>query len=444
MQYASGKDYLAKMTAAHQLTSDGRDWLTLSLDPFHDFSHSVAGYPDADCSQTVVQCFQYQLDVAKPAAAAANWDCHVYNLPQCVTRNFDVVTQGADWLTQSQPNPAQTLPTGILNVVTNSAGGSLGLGIPQPAGQETAVLIQNGSTQLAAGITRVIGLGYEVTNTTAELNKQGAVTAYRMPQLSNRYQNTYATTLNALRTTVVGNMCRAPPTTTAQANLLKGTRTWAAAEGAYVTCLQNSVHNPLMQLGAEQILYNPDSEPGDVQIVRATRPTIEPAGGSGLPLSASCSSVDPNQIIPFDTTGLFFTGLSPTTTLTIKLRVYVERAPTYAESDLAVLASPSAGYDVRALELYAAACNMLPVAVKVNENAKGDWWRAVTNVIRTVAGPVGSILNTVVPGAGLAGTIAQTVAGQIDTSRGKSISRGATKALTQPDKSNKPRKPTKR
>jgi len=106
------------------------------------------------------------------------------------------------------------------------------------------------------------------------------------------------------------------------------------------------------------------------------------------------------QFTPFDTTGAYFTGLSNATILTIKVKIYVERAPTFSEANLAVLASPSAGYDVNALTLYARCVSELPVAVKVGDNASGDWWRSALSVLSKVAGPVGMALNTIMPGAG--------------------------------------------
>jgi len=63
------------------LSADGRDWLTLAVDPFHDLLHPIAGYPDADSSHTVVSCYQYSLDISKPPAAAGNWDLHIMTNP---------------------------------------------------------------------------------------------------------------------------------------------------------------------------------------------------------------------------------------------------------------------------------------------------------------------------------------------------------------------------
>ena len=58
---------IEEMVSKHTLTSAGRDWLVLALDPFHDLEKSVAGYPDADSSMTVVSCYQGAIDLSKQA-----------------------------------------------------------------------------------------------------------------------------------------------------------------------------------------------------------------------------------------------------------------------------------------------------------------------------------------------------------------------------------------
>jgi hypothetical protein len=403
MQYITvdRKDFLGKLVEGHQISNDGKEWLTLALDPFHDYNHQIAGYPDADCSQTVVSCYQYQTDVTAPVGAAANWDAHVYTMPICQSSSFDVETMNAAWTGVQQPAATVAVPTGPLNIWTGTQGVNLFPNAPLPATVTTNVLPALGNRDLCSGITRVIGVGFEITNTTSELNKQGAVTTYRMPQLGSTMQIAWQNAAATQVSSVTGEMWREPPQTISDVNVLKGARTWDAKEGVYATCLQNSVHNPLKQYESSALLFEPIAEPTATSTVRLGPFLTVPASAASP--NASVMAFLPNQTMPFDTTGAYFTGLSHETTLTIKLKVYVERAPTWADPKLSVLASPSAGYDVRALELYAQAANMLPAAVKVGENAKGDWWRAVLSVLKTAAIPVGMALNPFFPGAGLIG-----------------------------------------
>jgi hypothetical protein len=377
-----------------------------------------------------VSCYQYQTEVS--SAGAGNWDCHIYN--GCIAKpdNLSVFQLSADWKNIAEPAVTQqaTWHHGPLTIEKFATSGNpftpvIPAGTPPIA--TTLPALDN--TDLCAGITRVIGMGFEVHNTTSDLYKQGTITCYRMPQMGSQYQIRATNNAATFVTPVVGSMHRIRPGTVAQANLLKGTRTWAAAEGAYCTCLQNSVQNPLKQLESQQVLYTPDASTGTASTVLATQWDAQGPGATAP--NATASSFEPNQILPFDTTGVFLTGLSKETTLTVKLKVYVERAPTWAEPALSVLASPSAGYDVRALELYAQVVNLLPPGVKVSDNAFGDWWRAIVSIVKNVAPAVGLALSPVVPGAGIIGMGVGRLAGVVEdasnklinTAKGLSISR---------------------
>lgn len=439
--FSNAKDFLQTLADNRKITQDGKEWLTLALDPFHDYNKQVAGYPDADCSQTVVSCYQYQQDISAPAGQAANWDAHVYS--GCVAKadTLSVFDLSNDWKKMNEPNPVQQAtwfhaPLTIEKVPVATFPFQPAIPSVTPPVVTTLPALDN--TDLCSGITRVIGMGFEIHNTTAEIYKQGTITCYRMPQMGAQYQMRALNALSTFVTPVVGEMRRMRPGTVAEANLLKGTRTWSAAEGVYCTCLQNSVHNPLAQLESQQILYTQKASPdSNNTVVLATQWDAQGAGAAAP--AASASSFEPNQKIPFDVTGVFLTGLSKETTLTVKLKVYVERAPTWSESSLSVLASPSAGYDVKALELYAQVINHLPAGVKVADNAFGDWWRAVTSILKGAAPTIGMALNPIFPGAGLVGQGVGRIVGIVDnagqkvfnTAKGLSISKQVAKQQQQ-------------
>lgn len=382
------------------VTPDGVSWARLALDPFHDANHQVAGYPDADGSQTVVSCFQYQFEV--PAPGAVNWDCHLFTLPQQVTTESQQCVQDANWLSVIEANPAVVIPTGLMNIRTGPAGAALAPAIPILAGNVYTAVPGAGVGTLANGITRIIGYGYEVTNTTAELYKQGSVTSYRMPQSTGHMEIIHSNNAGDRLYKRAGTRLRQVPSTVAQCNLMKGSVTWAASEGVYAVAAQNSISNPLTQESNQTILYDPNPAPTGGASMALINPIFPYGVGAAAPaLSAGGPNV--NKLGPFDTTGSYFTGLSPQTTLMVKMRVYVEKAPTPIETDLAVLATPSAGYDPRVLELYSHAVSRLPVAVRVCDNASGDWWRSILNVVGKVASGLGLAFSPVVPGAHLIG-----------------------------------------
>lgn len=396
-QYNPSKtDFLKSLQDNGKITPDGKEWLTLALDPFHDYTHQVAGYPDADGSQTVVSCYQYQATV-DAGAWNTTWGCHIYSSNLASTNQMSVLTESADWASTTEAAPAVSTQMAPL-VIACSATGQYAPQIPLAAGQPTIITLPaNGNTDISAGNSRVIGMGWEVTNTTADIYKQGAVTVYRAPQYESLFQNTTQNSGATQKSTMCGRKFRQPPSTVEQANLLKGTRTWAARDGVYATAVMNSIQNPIKGYATDAVLYGNSTTP-DAATDTVWQSTYQTVGASA---AVSTTTPVPTKTMPFDITGAFFTGLSKETTLTVKLRVYVERAPTFLEPALSVLASPSAGYDVHALSLYSQAISMLPVAVKVGENEAGDWWRAICRVLKYTAGPLGMIANTFLPGAGL-------------------------------------------
>jgi len=333
-----------------------------------------------------------------PAGVAGNWDAHVFNLPMASSTGSFSVDGIADWIRYQDSAVSVAGTVGPVNIYSGATGTNLLPITGAPATNAYATVPAALNTDISGGISRVLGMGFEVTNTTAEINKQGSVTCYRMPQNTATGQIIVANFNNSNQGTVVMRRMRTPPSTVAQANLLKGTRTWDAASGVYAVPVQNSMANPLQLMNTELGLIQAEATPGLASTAIRTPYGITGAGTAVPAMSAYVPNAQ--QFTPFDTTGAYFTGLSNATILTIKVKIYVERAPTFSEANLAVLASPSAGYDVNALTLYARCVSELPVAVKVGDNASGDWWRSALSVLSKVAGPVGMALNTIMPGAG--------------------------------------------
>lgn len=402
--YRSNKPkFLDQLVKNNKLTADGRDWLTLALDPFHDYEHPAAGFPDADGSQTLVSCYTYQYDLSKPAGLVGNWDAHVYNTPLCSFSNKTMTSVNAQWTSL-----IHTADSKILAPLVIESGPS-GSDLSNPAGANVncAGLPALGVEDLVAGITRVIGMGFEITNTTSSLNKQGAVTTYRMPQYVDSISQVGLCNLAA---TVKGSVnvrrFRKPPQAPSVLNIMKGSRTWEAAEGVYATCVMNSEINPMMMADNVVCIESTNAHLGNVSVDATTGYTnVWPNVGPALTAFAG----DLQQITPFDTTGAYFTGLSEETTLTIKLRVYVEKAPGWTEPALAVLCTPSAGRDDLAMTLYSHAISQLPVAVTVKENGIGDWFKGVVNVLRDVSSTAGVFMNPIMPGSAQLGRAVSTV-----------------------------------
>lgn len=405
------QDYLDTLVKNRKLTREGQDWLRLALDPFHDYNRTIAGYPDTDGSQTLVSCYQYQLDLAAPAGVAGNWDAHIFTLPILESLPYNNVATGAEFNDYTLDAAATNALTGPLTIRAGPAGSNLQPSQVMPPNTTHTALPAGSAEDLQRGITRILGMGFEVTNTTADMYKQGAVTVYRMPQY-----RSHPAVCSLERAAHRGNIStiriRDAPNTIAQVNLLKGTRTWSAAEGCYVVAAFSDVSNPLIPASPNMVIVDKSGDHELASFALASPYAIQ--GAANAPPNTSLIAVNATQTSPMDTSGAYFTGLSNSTTLTIKLKVYIERAPTHTEADLAVLATPSAGLDTRALELYSMAINQIPVGVTVAENGLGDWFRTVMSVVRKVAPTIGGVIGAYNPVAGQIIQTAGRVAGNFD------------------------------
>jgi hypothetical protein len=192
---------------------------------------------------------------------------------------------------------------------------------------------------------------------------------------------------------------REAPSTAAIASNLHGTVAWEAAKGAYCVCTQQTVDNPLSGVFRQPVIRLEKGAVASGEYFHGTKVTFSPpAATPSLILSSN------NQkCFPFNTHGVMVTGLNASSTLRVRLRVYVERAPGCGtvEQALAVLATPSAGFDSAALKVYSEVVARMPVAVPVDMNAWGDWWKVISGLIKTVAVPVGTMLGG--PAGGLIG-----------------------------------------
>jgi hypothetical protein len=108
-------------------------------------------------------------------------------------------------------------------------------------------------------------------------------------------------------------------------------------------------------------------------------------------------------VIPISRKGLYFTGLSEQTTLSVRVRFYIVRIPSINEPDIYNLALPPPKVDRRVWELYAEIVSKLPVACRFDENPLGEWFKDVLGTVARWAPTVGNLVGTVVPGASLLG-----------------------------------------
>jgi len=397
---------LDKLEKKNGLTTDGRAWLVAACDPFHDSDIALAGYPDVNSSATIVQLVKKQLQIVPPVglAAGANWDASMVLFPRMASlplQSFVTVNAGGT-STVPATAPLTSVRAGGFVCNTGIQGANLWPSalVPQiPLGQLVTSTFTDCS-DFISGDCRIIGMGFEVVNTTANINKQGQVTAWRMPSRPT------ADTIYIPNATVAATQSypiytnRMPPGIISDCQLLYGSRSWAAEEGIYTVSRQNTDSNPLAAPD-----YTPDAyvvtDAFDTQITQNLYLPFAPVGGKPVDLHT-----------PHDLSGCQFTGLSNATTLTVNVRWLIERSPAPQEHDLVVLATPSACYDPLSLELYCHCLSSMPPGVMLKENALGDWFRKALDGVAKFAPTIGTALASVgVPGAQMIGNIVSKGAG---------------------------------
>lgn len=402
---ARSQRVLDKVGARLGLTEAGKQWLIAAVDPWHDTPLDVTGYPDVNEASSVVQVVKLSANIVSTQTAGQDWDCHIHQFPWMSptalgpgnwsnTLNGDQSTGFGSFflgtsITTPTAGPNSNCFYGALTVDQSLS--STGQTFTWTNGT-SFVPFDAGLRPYLVGEYRVIAMGFEVINTTSELNVQGLCTVYRQPMASIDSAKTIfmtsgnvtvagQNTFNSAYPTYVRDA--APPINIAEAMLLDGTKQWKAKEGCYVVSTMNSPENPAGPDNATPILHLSTS---DTTAPAAWGVTIPSSGGLNAAFSSTTVEASSSTTVigflptggswlqPFNHAGAYFTGLSPTTTLTVNAIYYIERFPSQQDSALVVLARESPRMDCVALDLYSEIIREMPVGVPQRMNGLGEWF----------------------------------------------------------------------
>jgi hypothetical protein len=236
---------------------------------------------------------------------------------------------------------------------------------------------------------RLISVGFEIHNTTAEIYKQGSLTVAQLPDVAEdshtcNYKDTNVAGYNTQSIQV--DRCCLMASTLAPLLSVPGSQTWPAAEGVYVIPRMTKVPSQVISYalvegqdggyganGRVPVLYGTDG------LVATPEPTTYIRGVAGAD-SSNIPLCNPFGASGFAPCQVYLSGLSNASTLTISFRTVVEYFPALG-SALLPLASPSPCYDPDVLRLYSEIITMAPYAVKVSENASGDYFRRIFQIL---------------------------------------------------------------
>jgi hypothetical protein len=388
---------LERLVANETLTPSGRDFLIAALDPMHDLPlMNLKGWPDIETAASIVRCVKQTTTIKTPyAPGTGNWDCLISLWPWLNNITCNAYSRVGDVIGTPAGPPA--FPLGGLQMWTNASGVAMNL----TTGSLAQIVLPDAYSQ---GSGRIVGIGFEVVNTTAEIYKQGQVTVFRQPQPSLDPTTVTICAISGVSTfrPLSAIPLRLPPIDQATTMLLPGSRQWMAADGAYVVGCFAGAENP-----AKPIDWNHPMGIADLTTLStgATGSAFLPQTlGNAAPIGgASLAPYFPNEkVFPIHTGGAYFTGLSEQTTLSVTLNIYVETFPSPME-DIVTLATPSAEYDSRALEIFSHALNTLPVGVPADMNGFGDWFAGViSQVAKWVSPTLMALPNPLAKAAGAA------------------------------------------
>ena len=383
---AQRQEKIDKLLQRGKTAPDAVAWFKTACDPFHDYDVGINGIPDVDGQPSVVQIVPKVVSITAPPNLSANetWSVHIATLPLGQTVSVKSYVSATSYGKFAEGNDeGQTGVLGTYSIISH--GDNVGTSYPN----SSTPAFYNDTRQFQAvsiddvgdsSLKKLIAGGFEVHNDTAALYKQGSVTVYqssqheyRMGMGTWRYLSADATRAS----TVVA--CRQPPRTRTEAASLPTSRTWEAAKGCYVPS----------RLGTAT-----EYKPGTFDQFRTRYfDVVDDDTNGGYMQVASTGGEDPALIdyqlahrsSSIETTGAYFSGLSPETVLTLTIKMVIESAPTPANPALLYSASPTPDYDPRIIALYHQTIRHLPPGVEVSFNAKGDWFRMVMKAANAAA-----------------------------------------------------------
>jgi len=192
---------------------------------------------------------------------------------------------------------------------------------------------------------------------------------------------------------------RMPPPSLALAKQIGNSCTWQARKGAYQTVVMNSMDNPPKGFENLAVFFKANDE--DVFDGNATWGI---GTASALDLANGQVRI-PSQVltVPYDTSGIYLTGLAPTAIYDLTVHFYIEEFLSSTDPN-ADLCFQSPAFDQKAMLAYCQLANKLPACVPLDWNYKGEWVANLLSFVSKISTPVGAALNSFIPGAGVAGS----------------------------------------
>lgn len=386
---------LNRLVRSGKISKAGMAAYLAAVDPFHDKPiDGLEGHPDSETTASVVRCINYSNTVTSLEAGGAIVICtypilNSINLRTVARRNsiVDSVFDGVS--TNSTIGPL---------VIYRFTAAQVAAGAMNLTGASSPVFdvftLPDG--YFKDGPMRMIGMGLEVHDVTAVIDKQGTLTLAQIPQaVGERESITVRAQTVGVTPYVQTNVEVVPmsrfPNTLAGAMLYPTTRQWEAKEGCYTVIPFTGQDNYFSECEYRTPWVDASSnisDDGPYNLNNSGK--LIGAWAAGSPSGDNFVFL-PSSLPPVHSKVVYLTGLSAASTYTINARMFVEVAPN-AASGLVTLAKPSARFDPVALALISAAMKKLPVGVDVGANPLGEWFWDTLQAALPFIGGIGSVL----------------------------------------------------
>lgn len=368
------------------ITEGGRKWIDVALDPFKDIEQKPIGYPDRNMAPTVIQTVHESFEVNRESGNTGNWDCNIFIDQMWKTTELKKTTT---YLTEQILTQDSQTGVGFCRggIVVRQANSGLPLGMETTKNQMCKSLVTDVFDNDTS--TRLIAIGLEVHNTTAELYKQGSVICYKISDDPMKLIYTPIPDPTVVRVPVpcMGVELVEPPQTAGQAIDLPGSVQWDAVKGCYIV----------------PTFAKESNDPTDLRVL----PSVAVDSLTGDTYANNIYVVgnlvyftDKNVELPTTMAGAYFTGLSEQSTLQINITYYLEQFPSF-QSPMHRISTKSCPEDFAAVELYTKVVREMPAGVEVNDNFLGAFVSGVSRVMQFVS----KAAPTIARGIGIAGQV---------------------------------------
>lgn len=348
-----------------------------------------------------VQCHTQSANVTSPNAIATDWNCKIdyrgTDSRNAITFNACTSTAGFPqlWVDGHATAVYANKLIGDLNIIKSAAAINPTYygGVANQANVDLAYMC----TRANSDPGRLIGIAIEVHNTTAELSKQGSLTAALYDDVCP--QQTALFTYQAIPEFSIPAQCSSHVETEGELRAIPGAGAWEAKKGVYII--------PRMRGEAEissgsqytpECIYDSNGQgvvSNMTETIAVNVPTPGPVGRWFYPPQRANKSA-------FQPACIYLSGLSGTTSLRVTLRTIVEYFPNPNSGNIS-LAHPSPPYDPAAFIAYHEAARKAPWAVPVSMNAGGDYFRMVLSTLSEWVPRIGDLVGMAVPGAAAVG-----------------------------------------